>query len=56
MFQIIIEKNAQIRKMEVEMEKILKENEQSFQLVGVPLTSVPIVGMLTIIGARKEST
>lgn len=43
MFKIIIEQNGQIKDMEVEMERLLKEKEKFSQLAIVPLTTVPIL-------------
>ena len=52
MFKIIVLKNSQIRDMEVEMEKFLKEKEQTSQLAIVPLTTVHILLATT----PREST
>ena len=50
MLKIIIEKIVQIKYIEVEMDKFLKENEQSSELEVIQLTIVPIVGKMAIIG------
>jgi len=47
MFRILIEQSGQIKAMEVEMEKLLKEREQSTQLAAIPLTAVPITSTST---------
>lgn len=42
MMKLIIEQNMQIRKMEAEMEKLIKEKEDSLNMAIVPLDVVPI--------------
>jgi len=42
MFRILIEQSGQIKAMEVEMEKLFKEREQTIQLASIRLKIVPI--------------
>lgn len=39
-----MEQNAQIREMEAEMDKLIKEKEQSVQMAIIPLEAVPLTG------------
>jgi len=39
-----MEQNAQIREMEEEMDKSIKEKEQSVQMAIIPLETVPLTG------------
>jgi len=55
MFKIFIEQNGQIKEMDTEIEKLLKEKEQSTQLVVIPLKVVPIIGT-SIVGASTLVT
>lgn len=55
MFMIIIEQNNDIRDMEVKLEKLLKEKEQTSQLAIVPLTTVPIA-VATTLGASTSTS
>lgn len=54
-FQIVIEQNSQIRDMEIELEKLLKEKEKTTQLAIVPLIIVPI-SMITTLGASTSTS
>lgn len=47
MMKLIIEQNIQIRKMEEEMEKMIKEKEQSQKMAIVPLDAIPIYQLPT---------
>jgi hypothetical protein len=42
-----MEKNAQIREMEVGMDKLIKEKEKNAQLAIVPLDAVPLIEIRT---------
>ena len=42
MLKLILEQNAQLKEMEEEMERLLKEKEQAKPMEGVPLSAVPI--------------
>jgi len=46
MLKLLVKKSAQIKEMEAEMEKLIKEKEQSSQLALVPLNAVPISSLL----------
>ena len=61
MMKLIIEKNVQIKQMEVEMEKMIKEKEQSQRVAIVPLdaipfTQVPAIGTTTATNYSTRST
>lgn len=56
MFRIVIKLNSQIRDMEIELEKILKEKEHAEQLDIVPLTAVPIALAITTGASASTST
>jgi ParB-like chromosome segregation protein Spo0J len=43
--KLIIEQNAQIKEMEVELEKLVKEKEQSVPMTVILLQAVPIIGV-----------
>jgi hypothetical protein len=47
MFKLIMEQNAQLKEMEVELEKLLKEKEQSKPMEVIPLSAVPLAGVST---------
>ena len=48
MLKLIIEKNVQIKEMEEQIEKLLKEKEEVGQLTIAPVTSIPITVAGTI--------
>jgi hypothetical protein len=52
MLKLIMEYNAQIREMEEEMDKLIKEKEQSVQMDIIPLQAVPLTG----VRIAKETT
>jgi hypothetical protein len=45
--KLLMEKNAQLKEMEAEMEKLLKEKEQLKPMEVIPLSSIPISGVST---------
>jgi hypothetical protein len=47
MLKLIMEQNAQIREMEAEMDKMIKEKEKNVQLAMIPLDAVPLTGIKT---------
>jgi translation initiation factor IF-2 len=47
MLRLIMEQNAQLKEMEVEMERLLKEKEQSKPMEVIPLSAVPLTGVST---------
>jgi hypothetical protein len=47
MLKLIMEQNAQIREMEAEMDKLIKEKEQNVQMAMIPLEAVPLTGIRT---------
>jgi hypothetical protein len=47
MLKLIMEQNAQIREMVVEMDTLIKDKEQSVQMAITPLEAVPLTGIRT---------
>jgi glucosamine 6-phosphate synthetase-like amidotransferase/phosphosugar isomerase protein len=47
MLKMIMEQNAQIREMEVEMDKLIKEKEHSVHMDIIPLEAIPLIGVWT---------
>ena len=56
MLKLLMEKNAQLKEMEAEMEKLLKEKEQLKSMESIPLTAIPISGTSTTIVTTIPST
>ena len=42
MLKLLLEQNAQLKEMEAEMERLLKEKEQAKPMKGIPLSAIPI--------------
>ena len=49
MLRLLMEQSVQLREMEVEMEKLLKEKEQTKTVEGITLSAIPIAGLSTTI-------
>jgi hypothetical protein len=47
MLKLIMEQNAQIKEMEAELEKLVKEKEKNVPMEVIPLNAVPITGIST---------
>jgi hypothetical protein len=47
MLRLIMEQNAQLKEMEAELERLLKEKEQSKPMEVIPLSTVPLIGVST---------
>jgi hypothetical protein len=47
MLKLIMEQNAQLKEMEVELENLMKEKEQSNPMEVIPLSAVPLTGVST---------
>jgi hypothetical protein len=47
MLKLIMEQNAQLKEMEVELENLLKEKKQSKPMEVIPLSTVPLIGVST---------
>jgi DNA repair exonuclease SbcCD ATPase subunit len=47
MLKLLMEQNTQLKEMEVEMEKLVKEKEQLKPIEVIPLNSIPILGVST---------
>ena len=45
--KLIMEQNAQIKEMEEEMERLVKEKEQITPMEVIPLSAVPLMGVST---------
>ena len=45
MLKLIMEQNAQLKEMEAEMEKLVKEKEQLKPMEDIPLSAVPLSGV-----------
>jgi hypothetical protein len=48
MLKLLMEKNAQLKEMEAEMEKLLKEKEQLKSMEAIPMDAIPISGTSTM--------
>ena len=55
MLKLIMEKNAQIREMEEDMDTLIKEQEKNAQLAMVPLDAVPLTGIRTTEVSKSAS-
>jgi hypothetical protein len=47
MLKLIMQHNTQIKEMEVELERLLKEKEQSMPMKVIPLSAFPLAGVNT---------
>jgi hypothetical protein len=47
MLKLIMEQNAQLKEMEAELERLVKEKEQSMPMEVIPLSAVPLTGVST---------
>jgi hypothetical protein len=47
MMKLLMEQNAQLKEMEAEMERLLREKEQTNTMEGIPLSAIPIAGLST---------
>ena len=47
MLKLLMEQNAQLKEMEAEMERLLKEKEQMKPMESIPLSAIPIAGFST---------
>jgi hypothetical protein len=45
MLKLLMEQNAQLKEMEAEMERLLKEKEQMKPMEVIPLSAIPISGL-----------
>jgi hypothetical protein len=55
MLKLIMEQNAQLKEMEAEMEKLVKEKEQLKPMEDIPLSAVPLSGVSTASVAEVPS-
>jgi uncharacterized coiled-coil DUF342 family protein len=56
MLKLIMEQNAQLKEMEAEMEKLVKEKEQLKPIEVIPLSEIPLLGVITTSVAEFPST
>jgi hypothetical protein len=56
MLKLLMEQNAQLKEMEAEMERLLKEKEQTKTMEGIPLSAIPIAGLSTATVTTIPST
>jgi hypothetical protein len=56
MLKLLMEQNAELREMEAEMEKLLKEKEQLKPMEVIPLSVIPIAGVSTASVTAVPST
>jgi hypothetical protein len=54
--KLIMEQNAQIKEMEVELENLVKEKEESVQMTVIPLDVDPITGINTTTTTTSTTT
>jgi hypothetical protein len=47
MLKLIMEQNTQLKEMEAELERLVKEKEQSTPMEVIPLSAVPLPGVST---------
>jgi FtsZ-binding cell division protein ZapB len=47
LLKLIMQHNAQIKEMEVELERLVKEKEQTIPMEVIPLSAVPLTGVST---------
>jgi hypothetical protein len=48
MLKLLMEQNAQLKEMEAEIERLLKEKEQMKPMEVIPLSAIPILGESTV--------
>jgi exonuclease VII large subunit len=48
MLKLIMEQNAHLKEMEAELEKLVKEKEQSKPMEVIPLSAIPLTGVSTM--------
>jgi hypothetical protein len=56
MLRLLMDQSAQLREMEAEMEKLLKEKEQTKTVEGITLSVIPIAGLSTVTVTAVPST
>jgi hypothetical protein len=56
MLKLIMEQNAQLKEMEAELERLVKEKEQSMPMEVIPLSAVPLTGVSTTSIAETSTT
>jgi hypothetical protein len=56
MLKLIMEQNAQIKEMEVELEKLVKEKEKNVPMEVIPLNAIPLIGISTTTTTTTTTT
>jgi hypothetical protein len=56
MLKLIMEQNAQIKEMEAELERLVKEKEQIEPMEVIPLSAVPLTGVSTVTTSTTSTT
>jgi hypothetical protein len=56
MLKLIMEQNAQLREMEAELERLVKEKEHATPMEVIPLSAVPLTGVSTTTVAMTTTT
>jgi hypothetical protein len=56
MLKLIMEQNAQLKEMEEELERLVKEKEQSMPMEVIPLRAAPLTGVRTTSVAKISTT
>ena len=56
MLKLIMKQNAHSKEMEAELERIVKEKEQSKPMEVIPLSTVPLIGLSTTSATEIPST
>ena len=56
MLKLIMEENTQIKEMEVELERLVKEKEQTKPMEVIPLSVVPLIGFSTMTASTTATT
>jgi hypothetical protein len=51
-----MEHNAQIKEMEAELERLIKEKEQATPMEVIPLSAIPIIGVITVTKSTATTT
>jgi hypothetical protein len=56
MLKLIMEQNAQIKEMEAELERLVKEKECATPMEVIPLSAIPLIGVSTVIASATTTT
>ena len=56
MLKLIMEQNAQIKEMEAELERLVKEKECETPMEVIPLSAFPLIGVSTVTTSTTTTT